>query len=171
MHHSIYAIFSTQTALENGGKTIELLRGAGTWFSTWFYVMHCLLHLKMEMELSLCQTAFCDLDLTEHARFDVLDIKSDIFWKAMFVLLQSVYPALLALRCCDKNKPAMEQIYLLANHITLSIKNSINSLNESSFFGRVVDDGGLIVASSFVSSKRAAHGFRICQHKHQLLGT
>ena len=46
VNHGIYAQFMAQSALENQGRKVGLLRGAGTRMALWFYAMMRALRLR-----------------------------------------------------------------------------------------------------------------------------
>jgi hypothetical protein len=60
-NHAIHAQFMVQSSSYNKGQLIGLLRGAGTWFATWFYAMHCALRLKQALLAMIHQQKFLDL--------------------------------------------------------------------------------------------------------------
>jgi hypothetical protein len=61
-NHAIHAQFVAQSSLYNKGQLIGLLRGAGTWFATWFYAMHHALCLKQALLAMIHQQKFLDLE-------------------------------------------------------------------------------------------------------------
>ena len=112
-NHGIYSQFMLQSAHFNDGGELGLLRGAGTRFATWFYAMHRLLCLKQALLATIHLQQFIQLDAAKKPRVkaamqDINDIK---FWKAMYILLRSVFPVLSTLRYCDAGTPVMNKIY------------------------------------------------------------
>ncbi len=133
-----------QSSLANGGKKVGLLRGAGTRMAVWFYAMIRLLRLEQPLKATIHQQKFVSLQLNESARMAVLDIKEAKFWKCLYVLLHSVFPALKALRYCDANKPSMDKIYFLSHRTTVANENSIDALNDEELFDGLSIDCNLM---------------------------
>ncbi len=102
-NHAIHTQFAAQSSLYNKGQLIGLLQGAGTWFATWFYAMHCALHLKQALLATIHQQKFLDLKSAkkQSVRMAVQDIEDNKFWKCLYILLRSDFPALRALCFCD----------------------------------------------------------------------
>ena len=73
----------------------------------------------------------------------ILDIQEAKFWKYLYILLQSVFPALKLLCYCDANKPSMDKIYFLSHGTSLSIEKLIEFLNDKELFGSLTPDGNL----------------------------
>ena len=123
-NHGIYSQFMLQSAHFNAGRELGLLRGAGTRFANWFYAMHRLLHLKQALLATIHLQQFIQLDAAKkpHVKAAMQDINDIKFWKAMYILLRSVFPALRALRYCDAGTPVMDKIYYLSHRTTLAIQ-------------------------------------------------
>ena len=142
-NHAIYAQFMAQSSLSNRGKKVGLLRGAGTRMAMWFYAMIRLLRLEMPLKATVHQQKFRSLPLNESARMAVLDIQEAKFWKCLYILLRSVFPALKLLRYCDANKPSMDKIFFLLHRTTQAIEKSFDSLNDKELFGSLTPDRNL----------------------------
>jgi hypothetical protein len=142
-NHAIYAQFMAQSSLSNRGKKVGLLRGAGTRMAMWFYAMIRLLRLENPLKATVHQEKFRSLPLNESARMAVLDIQEAKFWKCLYVLLRSVFPALKLLRYCDANKPSMDKIFFLSHRTTQAIEKSLDSLNDKELFGSLAPDSNL----------------------------
>ena len=69
----------------------------------------------------------------------MFDIEDPLFFKALFVLLRAVFPAIHALRYYDSNIPMMDKIYVLSKRTVLALTNSIDALNNPDLFGKFVD--------------------------------
>ena len=100
---------------------IVLLRGSGNRFATYLYSMMRLVRLQSPLLATIHQAIFSDINLNECFRSSVMDIENKTFWKALYTLLRSVYPAIRALRYYELNVPAIDKIYHLSNHTTLAI--------------------------------------------------
>jgi hypothetical protein len=135
-----------QSALANRGKQVGLLQGAGTQFATWDYAMMCLLCLKGPLKSTIHQQKFRDLDLNSSAKAAVRDIEDDKLWKCMYILLHSVFPALIALCYCDASKPSMNKIFFLSHRTTQAFEKS----KELSIFGSIQTDANLSREGSLV---------------------
>ena len=100
-NHGIYAQFMAQSANANSGRTVGLLRGAGTRFASWFYAMIRLVRMKNPLLATIHQEKFRELDLNERARQAILDIQDRVFWRALYAILRATFPAIRVLRYCD----------------------------------------------------------------------
>ena len=120
-----------------------LLRGAGTRFATWFYVMIRLVRMRNPLLATIHQEKFRELELNERARLAILDIQDTVFWKALYALLRATYPAIRVLRYCDSNTPAMDKLYSLSNRTSMAISNSQESFNDTTLFSPLSADDGL----------------------------
>ena len=109
----------------------------------WFYAMIRLLRLEMPLKATVHQQKFRSLPLNESARMAVFDIQEAKFWKCLYILLRSVFPALKLLRYCDANKPSMDKIFFLSHRTTQSIEKSFDSLNDKELFGSLTPDRNL----------------------------
>jgi len=99
--HGIYAQFMAQSAIHNKGRQIGLLRGATTRFATWFYAMMRLLRMKDVLLSTVHSAAFKDVEKTDVVRAAIFDITDPKFFKALYILLRAVFPAIRVLRYCD----------------------------------------------------------------------
>ena len=137
----------TQSDLHNKSR-VGLLRGAGTRFGTWFYAMIRLLRLKSSLKATIHDAKFVALSLNEAARQAVFDIENEAFWKAIYFVLRSVFPALRLLRFCDANRPAMDKMKHLAHRTTLALNKSVPFLNDEEVFGKFGTDDQLLSQES-----------------------
>lgn len=87
-----------------------------------FYSTIQVLRLKTVLRSTIHQPKFIVLEKNECIRAAIFDISDDVFFKALYVLLRAVYPALLVLRVCDSNKPFMDQVYYLVHLSTEAMK-------------------------------------------------
>jgi hypothetical protein len=142
-NHGIYAQFMAQSALENKGRKVGLLMGAGTRMALWFYAMMRLLRLKQPLTATIHQQKFVHLNLNDSVRAAVQDINDDKFWKCIYLLLRAVFPALSLLRYCNKSKPAMDKIFFLSHKTTLALNKSEEFLNDRHLFGCLGSDFNL----------------------------
>ena len=107
--HAAHAQFMLQSAVDNDGMKVGSSRGAISRMASWFYAQLRMLRMRNTLEATIAQKKFRVLKLKENERLAVMDISNPLFWKAIFVLLRAVYPALRTLRLCDTNTPAMEK--------------------------------------------------------------
>ena len=101
--HGPYAQLTHQSALANKGKPISHLRGAITRMVTFFYAMHHCLCLRQPLLATVHSPQWATLSLKAREKRAILDIENTKIWKAINVLLRSVFPALRALRVADTN--------------------------------------------------------------------
>ena len=117
--HGIYAQLIQQPDVHNSDKRIGLLRGAGTRFSTYLYSMMHLVCLQDPLLGTIHQAIFSDPNFNDFVQSTVMDNESNTFWKVLYTLLRSVYPAIRYLCYCDSKMPAMDKIYHLSNRSDL----------------------------------------------------
>lgn len=132
--HAIYALFMARSALANKGNKVGLLRGAGTRMATWFYAMMRVLRHKDVLLSTVHTVTFRDLPKNDRTRAAILDVTDQKFFKALYTLLRAVYPAIRALRYCDKNEPAMDKIYFLAHRASVALERSVSFLDDTELF-------------------------------------
>ena len=132
--HGIYAQFMAQSAIHNKGRQIGLLRGATTRFATWFYAMMRLLRMKDVLLSTVHSAAFKDLEKTDVVRAAIFDITDPKFFKALYILLRTVFPAIRVLRYCDKGEPCMDKLYYLTYRATDALNRSKSLLNDPELF-------------------------------------
>ena len=170
--HGIHAQFIAQSVGHNNGRSVNLLRGAGTRFATYFYSMHRLLRLKPALLATIHQPQFADLILNDRCRLAIQDIQNPKFWKAIYVLLRAVYPHLRFLRFCDSNTPVMDKLYFLCHRATEALKLSFNDEDQDSLFLEFDDDEGVDfeLAQIFESNEggnNASRGNLYCHESHE----
>ena len=144
--HGIYAIFIAQTKRANGGRAIGLLRGAGTRFVTWIYAMHRALRLEGALLATVHDPHFAKLYIIKtnnRVMLVVHDVKSKSFWRAVYILLWCVFPALRLIRCSNSNIPTMDKLYYLSHRFTVALETSTEDLNDNDLFLALEDDGGV----------------------------
>ena len=61
--HVIYAQFIQKSGVHNNGKSIGLIRGAGTRFATYFYAMMRLVRIQAPLLSTIHQAIFSYLNL------------------------------------------------------------------------------------------------------------
>ncbi len=88
----------------------KMVHGAGIKFATWFYAMHRAFHRKPALA-TICNPSFASLSKNDCVAAAVDDIEDKIFWNAIYCLLHAIFPALKALRCCNSNILAMDNIF------------------------------------------------------------
>ncbi len=128
-----------QSALANAGRRVGLLRGASTRMASWFYAMMRILRHRNVLLATIHTTKFRDLSKNDRVQGAVFDIEDPLFFKALFVLLRAVFPAIRALRYSDSNTPMMDKIYFPSKRTVLSLTSSIDALNNPDLFGKFVD--------------------------------
>ena len=138
--HTPHAQFMAQSKLFNGGKEVGLLRGASTRMATWFYAMMRMMRLRAALEATIHHAHFRDVAKNDRMKRAIEDISNAAMWRAMFSLCRSVFPALLALRYCDKSTPCMDKIVTLARRTTLALEMSSAMFNDENLFPLTDDD-------------------------------
>ena len=128
------------------GKVHGLIRGAGTRFTTWFYAIHCALRLEGSLLATFHYPHFAKLYIVKtnnRVMLAVHDVKSKSFWRAVYILLRCVFPALRLLCYSDSNIPAMDKLYYLSHRVTVALETFTEDLNDNDLFLALEDDGGV----------------------------
>jgi hypothetical protein len=107
--------------------------------ASWFYAMMSILCHRNDLLATIHTRKFRDLGTNDRVRGAVFGIEDPLFFKALFVLLRAVFPAICALRYSDSNTPMMDKIYFLSKRTVLALTNSIDALNNPDLFGKFVD--------------------------------
>lgn len=63
------------------------------------------------------------------------DVEDEVFWKAIYVLLHAVFPALKEVQYCDSNTPSMDKINHFTKQAWEAIMTSVNDSDDEKFFG------------------------------------
>ena len=77
--HGIYAQWVQQSGVHNNGKSIGLLRVAGTKFATYFYAMMRLVRLQGTLLATIHQAIFSYTNFNDRVRSAVIYIKDKTF--------------------------------------------------------------------------------------------
>jgi hypothetical protein len=80
----------------------------------------------------------------------IQDIEDKKFWKCLYILLRSVFPALRALCFCIASRPVMDKIFFLSHRTTQAIKRSQEFLNDSNLFGTISIDSNLLAEGNVI---------------------
>ena len=91
-----------------------MLRGATTRMASWFYAMMRVLRHKDTLKSTIHTLKFRDLVKNDKIRGAVMDIENEVFFKALYILLLAVFPAICALHFTDSNEPMMDKIYFFS---------------------------------------------------------
>lgn len=103
----------------------------------WFYAMMQVLRLQTALKATIHTVEFSELlkSITcRTIRECVANIEDPKFFKAIYVLLRAVFPALRALRYCDCNETTVDKIYLLSNRASQALRSSIDFLGDDTLF-------------------------------------
>ena len=112
-----------------------MLRGATTQMASWFYAMMRVLHHKDTLKSTIHTLKFRELAKNDEIRGAVLDIENEVFFKALYILLCAVFPAICALRFTDSNKPMMDKIIFFSQRTDTALDKSIAFLYSTEVFG------------------------------------
>jgi hypothetical protein len=114
--------------------------------------MHCALRLKQALLAMIHQQKFLDLKSAkkQSVRMAVQDIEDNKFWKCLYILLRSIFPALRALHFCDARQPVMDKIFFLSHRTTQAIERSQEFLNDSNIFGALTIDSNFIAEGNVI---------------------
>lgn len=124
-----------QSSIHNKGRRVGLLRGATTRMASWFYAMMRVLRHKDVLKATIHTLQFRELSKNDKVRGAVRDIENATFFKALYILLRAVFPAIRALRFTDSNQPMMDKIYFFSKRTESALEQSIEFLNCEEIFG------------------------------------
>ena len=122
------------------GRSINLLRASPTRMAGHFYAMH------RAMILSKCLLGIVFSPKWEEflqgrdkkSRQVIVrageDVQNPRFFKAIWVLLRSLWPALKILRNCDKSEPQMDKLYYYIHKGREALKKSAQALDDPDLF-------------------------------------
>jgi hypothetical protein len=117
--------------------------------ATFFYAMLRLIRLKDALKATVNTVKFRELlksvSNIASIRECVADIENSQFFRALYVLLRAVYPALRVLRYCDSNEPMMDKLYYLSYRATQALKKSIECLDDEATFDNWLAEADLEV--------------------------
>ena len=111
--------------------------------ASYFYAFFRLLRLKAPLFVTINKNEFHELKLGERERLALIDINTEVFWKAIYIICRAVFPAIRALRYCDKNEPAMDKILLLVHRTEAALEKSVELLSDESLFQPLANAEGL----------------------------
>lgn len=95
---------------------MNLLKGCDGRFAGFFYGLHRALRLKAALLATVHSAQWRELrNVKAIVHRAAEDIKADIFWKRVFVLLRAKFPLLKLLRLADSNEASMDKLYFLLN--------------------------------------------------------
>lgn len=103
--------------------------------ASWFYAMMRVLRHKDTLKATIHTLKFRDLAKNDKVRGAVIDIENEVFFKALYILLRAVFPAIRALRFADSNEPMMDKIYFFSQRTMNALDKSIAFLNDAEVFG------------------------------------
>ena len=108
-----------------------------------------ILRLKDALIATIHTAEFKELEKNDVIRAAIQDIANPQFFKALYVLLRAVFPALRVLRFCDKGEPCLDKIFYLAHRATEALAKSKTLLSDARLF-TFDDDEFLAVEQSEV---------------------
>ena len=94
--------------------------------------MHCCLRQRHALLATIHSNLWESVDSTEQIQAEVVNIEDEEFWKALYLILQYVWPALRAPQLGDSNKPGIHIIYYLLHLTSVHINKSAAEFKNSS---------------------------------------
>jgi hypothetical protein len=93
--------------------------------------MHWALRLRQALLSTIHEQKFLELESMKKQSvwIAIQDIEDKKFWKCLYILLHSVFPALRALHFCNASRPVMDKIFFLSHRTTQAIERSQEFLN------------------------------------------
>ncbi len=97
--------------------------------------MNRALRMKPALKATIHNPSFASLSKNDRVAAAIVDIKDEVFWKAIYCLLHAIFPALKALKYCDSNIPAMDKIYFLVKQADDALLDSQLFIDDQDLFG------------------------------------
>ncbi len=91
--------------------------------------------VKKALKATIHQIAFASVLVNNEVMLAIQDIKDEVFWKVISVLLQAVFPLLKELHYSDVNVPAIDKIFHLVKMAEDAILSSTNDLDDETICG------------------------------------
>ncbi len=91
--------------------------------------------MKPALKATIHNPSFSSLSKNDRVAAAIANIEDEVFWKAIYCLLQAVFPALKALRYCDSDIPAMDKIYFLVKQADDALHDLQLLLDDQDLFG------------------------------------
>ena len=131
--HMAYAVFQEFAKKYNNGKTIGLVRCAGTRFAGWFYAFHRLIKLWTPLKETInSDTWIDDVKFKKKGQKEQIQqiIKCDAYVNTLKLIVLMMLPAIKCLRLADRNLPGMDQIHFYTRQTTARIQKMALTLDE-----------------------------------------
>ena len=90
--------------------------------------------MRVVLEATIHHANFRGVHKNDRMKKAIEDISNPAFWRAMFSLSRGVFPALLALRYCDKSTPCMDKIVTLAYRTKVALGKTVDLFNDDKLF-------------------------------------
>lgn len=133
--HKPHALFIQQSKLYNKGRKLNLEKACDGRFAGYYIALHRLLRCKAALLATVHSQQFGALTNVKaivHRAAD--DVKTQLFWKRVFVLLRAIFPLLQLLRIADSDKPNMDKLYFLLNKAREHLSKSKTDLMDDFLF-------------------------------------
>ena len=121
--------------MSNNGRKVGLLRTTDICFAGYFYSIHLCIRCRHPLKATFYGALWSNLN---NKRVIVVraaaDVNSDLYWRQSYVVLCTIFLALILLQFAYSNKSTMNKIYYHVHKATLLIENNAEDLNNPSLF-------------------------------------
>ena len=93
------------------------------------------LQIKDPLLSTVHSASFKDLEKTDVIHAAIFDITNPKFFKALYILLRAVFPAIRVLRYCNKGETCVDKLYYLTYCAADAISRWKSLLNDPELFG------------------------------------
>ena len=121
--------------MEKRRRNLGLLHATDVCFAGYIYSIRCYLWFKQPLKDIIHGAPWSGLKDNKVIMVRAAaNVDSDLYWRQLYVVLCTVFPALLALRLSNSNNATMDNIYYYVHKATLAIENNADDLENPSLF-------------------------------------
>ena len=133
--HAPYALFCSQSKNFNGGRTVGLIRAAGTRMAGHAYAQCRMLRLREPLIATISSASYIDLKLKGFAKKVEEYLQNPDMWEATYVVQRCLFPMIRVLRLGDKaDCGGMSKIVYYVHKTDEAILKSKDALADLKYF-------------------------------------
>ena len=133
--HAPHAQFYHHSSMENNGRKVGLIRATDVSFADYFYSIRCCLWCCQPFRATVHGAPWNYLNNNKAIVVRAAaDVNSNLYWRQSYVVLCTMFLALILLQFAYSNKSTMNKIYYHVHKATLLIENNAEDLNNPSLF-------------------------------------
>ena len=141
--HDTQAQFPHQSRMENNGRDLGLFLTTDVSFPGHCYNINCCIRCIQTLKATVPGSPWSELKNKRAIIVRAIaDVNSDLYWRQFYVVLCTVFPALLDLQLANYNNATMDKIYYCVHKATLAIEMNADNLDNPSLFPPPEEDDG-----------------------------